>query len=107
MSPGLSTSQSRHHNFKQGEPKWPHDEFERLRRMRTTRSARRSLDFGSRISDPIACPRPEPFQFLINDHTLLMLIPRDGFEYTLGGALIAKPTTHSNLLSINAGTPAI
>lgn len=49
---------------------------------------------------------PEPLQFLINNHTLLMLIPRDGFEYTLGGALIAEPTTHSSLLSISAGTRA-
>ena len=49
---------------------------------------------------------PEPLQFLINDHTLLMLIPRDGFEYTLSGALIADPATHSSLLTINAQTRA-
>ena len=35
-----------------------------------------------------------------------MLIPRDGFEYTLGGAAIADPTTHSSLLTIGAATPA-
>ena len=35
-----------------------------------------------------------------------MLIPRDGFDYTLGGALSADPTTHSSLLSISAETRA-
>ena len=61
------------------------------------------LDF---VGEPEYDGLPEPLQFLINNHTLLMLIPRDGFEHTLGGALIAKPTTHSSLLSISAGTRA-
>ena len=47
---------------------------------------------------------PEPLQFFVNDHTLLMLIPRDGFEYTLGKALIADPATHSSLLTISGET---
>jgi predicted lactoylglutathione lyase len=61
------------------------------------------LDF---VGDPQDDGLPEPLQFLINDHTVLMLIPRNGFEYTLGGALIADPTTHSSLLSISAETRA-
>jgi predicted lactoylglutathione lyase len=47
---------------------------------------------------------PEPLQFLMNSHTLLMVAPRDGFENTLGGAHITDQTIHSSLLSISAGT---
>jgi predicted lactoylglutathione lyase len=61
------------------------------------------LDFVGELEDD---GLPEPLQFLINDRTLLMLIPRDGFEYTLAGAHIAEPTTHSSLLTINAATSA-
>jgi predicted lactoylglutathione lyase len=49
---------------------------------------------------------PEPLQLQINDQTLLMLIPRDGFGYTLAGAHAASPDEHSGFLTIGASDPS-
>ena len=61
-----------------------------------------ALDF---VGEPQGDGLPEPLQFLLNEHTALMMIPRDGFGYVLGGALIADPSTHSSVLTIRAGAP--
>jgi predicted lactoylglutathione lyase len=49
---------------------------------------------------------PEPLQLQLNDGVRLMLPPREGFGWVVGGRQVATAGTVECLLSISAATPA-
>lgn len=49
---------------------------------------------------------PEPLQLQLNDGVRLMLVPRDGFGWVVGGRAVATADTVECLLSIPVATPA-
>lgn len=49
---------------------------------------------------------PEPLQFTVDRDTTLMLIPRDGFGWVVGGHSVAAPGVSECLLTIVVDTDA-
>lgn len=49
---------------------------------------------------------PEPLQVVVTDNVLVMLIPSDGFGWTIGSHTVAQPGTAEVVLSIGVATPA-
>jgi uncharacterized protein len=50
---------------------------------------------------------PEPLQFTLNAHTNLMLVPRGGFGWVIGGNGVAEPGTSECVLSITGDVDAL
>jgi predicted lactoylglutathione lyase len=59
------------------------------------------------LGEPAEDGVPEPLQLQLNDGLRLMLVPRDGFGWVVGGRAVATPGTVECLLSIPAATPAV
>ena len=58
------------------------------------------------LGDPGEDGVPEPLQFVINPGVRVMLVPRGGFGWTIGGAQVTPPGQHECLLAIGVATEA-
>lgn len=58
------------------------------------------------VGEPADDGVPEPLQFVLADGVQLMLIPRGGFGWVVGGRSVAPPGTSECLLSFVAGSDA-
>lgn len=65
----------------------------------------RALDLEA-LGDPAEDGVPEPLQFVINPGLRVMLVPRGGFGWTIGGADVSSPRQHECLLAIGMATEA-
>jgi predicted lactoylglutathione lyase len=74
-------------------------------RQRSYNFYRRALGLQA-IGAPADDGVPEPLQFVVNAGVRVMLVPRGGFEWTIGNSQVAPSGHHECLLAIGAATPA-
>lgn len=58
------------------------------------------------VGEPADDGVPEPLQFDLREGLRLMLVPRGGFGWAVGGREVAEPGRHECLLSLPADDPA-
>jgi len=66
---------------------------------------RRALGLEA-LGEPADDGVPEPLQFVVNAGVRVMLVPRGGFDWTIGHGQVTPPGHHECLLAISAATEA-
>jgi predicted lactoylglutathione lyase len=59
------------------------------------------------VGEPASDGLPEPLQFVLNDGTKLMLVPRGGFGWVIGEHAVAERGTNECVLALHGDVDAL